>query len=132
MRFYIQFSDSAPSVQALEGSRAPGRYQGWPQNVGHCPRIGYRALFLNFYLLNLAKTAKMGQNRQKYDVKKMFFKPQKPQKWGSLMVLLHKFSKKCPKPKIWDFGYIVGPLITPILGPQKIGVIGNLPYRMSF
>ena len=26
----------------------------------------------------------------------------------------------------------VGPLITPILGPQKIGVIGNLPYRRSF
>ena len=35
----------------------------------------------------------MEQNRQKYDVKKMFFKPQKPQKWGSLMVLLHKFTK---------------------------------------
>ena len=48
----------------------------------------------------------MGQNREKYDVKKMFFKPQKPQKWGSFMVLLHKFPKKCPKHKIWDFGYI--------------------------
>ena len=106
IRFYSQFLDSAPSVSALGGSRGPRRYHGWPQNVGHCPRIGYRTSFLNFYYANLAKTMKKRQNSQKQDDKKTFFKPQKPPKWGSLMVILHKFSKKCPKPKIWDFGYI--------------------------
>ena len=65
MRFYIQFSDSVQSISGLVASMEPRRYQGWPQNVGHCPRIGYRATFLNFYYANWAKTGKIGQNSQK-------------------------------------------------------------------
>ena len=95
MKFYSQFLDSAPSVSALGGSRGPRRYQGWPQNFGHCPRIGYKTSFLNFYYANLAKTGKMGQNSQKQDDKKLC-KPQKPPKRGSFMVILHKYSKKMP------------------------------------
>ena len=100
MRFYSQFLDSAPSVLAFVGSSGPRRYQGWPQNLGHCPRIGYRRSFLNIYYANLAKTTKMGQNSQKQDDKKTLFKLQKPLKRGSLMTILHKYSKKCPKPQI--------------------------------
>ena len=109
MRFYSQFLDSAPSVLAFVGSSGPRRYQGWPQNLGHCPRIGYRRSFLNIYYANLAKTTKMGQNSQKQDDKKNLFKLQKPPKRGSLMTILHKYSKKCPKPQIQDFGYICMP-----------------------
>ena len=73
MRFYSQFLDSAPSVLAFVGSSGPRRYQGWPQNVGHCPRIGCRTSFLNFYYANLTKNSKMGQNSQKWDDNKTPF-----------------------------------------------------------
>ena len=65
MRFYSQFLDSAPSVSALGGSRGPRKYQGWSQNVGHCPRIGVRTSSLNFYNANLAKTMKNGVKQAK-------------------------------------------------------------------
>ena len=60
--------------------------------------------FWIFTMLTWQKPANWGKTAKSRMIKKAFLSRRNPQK--GLMIILHKYSKKCPKPQIWDFGYI--------------------------